>query len=456
MWKKLLTVSLIFIFSVVILITLSIYSFQRFDSYVRYADAVEHHHVLITALDQLQIQLAEIETNQRAFLLFNDSSFYHEYQRYIEVLKKTFSEVHQFTEGNQAQLRRLQTLNVTIRSRLDYLHSGILVGYPPTNYKEGKGYMDKCFALMKEMEEAERQQLQEKIERKEFYESTTPTHFRIVFIFALVIFTISFGLLLKQYRDRLDYQRKLEKNIIELNQAHEEWEQISYVASHDLQEPLRKIRTFSDMLTSRHRNELNSEGLKLLTRIDHASARAQSLMVDIVNYNMVVFTKEELQLVDLSQHLHFVINDLEEKIAASKIKVTTDPLPVFKAYPSQITLLFRCLIDNSIKFIRPDEPGRIAISYSMIHKNELTAELNLPYSNYHQITVSDNGIGFEGQFGEKIFKMFQRLHPQESNYEGRGIGLAIVKRIMANHLGQIVAQGVLGQGAKFILYFPIQ
>jgi light-regulated signal transduction histidine kinase (bacteriophytochrome) len=270
------------------------------------------------------------------------------------------------------------------------------------------------------------------------------------------VFAISFGLLLQQYHDRLRYQQKLEKNIVELNQANEEWEQIAYAASHDLQEPLRKIRTFSDILQSRHLHQLDEDGQSIVKRMDVASARAQSLMLDIVNYNMIVYPREELAQVNLKEVRHNTMTSFEENIRKNGASIFADDLPTINAYPSQISMLFSCLIDNSLKFAKQNEPARITIASSVIQQKELPIHQNLSFTHYHKIIFEDNGIGFENQFADKIFKMFQRLHGQESGYEGRGIGLAIVKRIMTNHLGLVVAQGRPGKGAKFTLYFPVR
>ncbi|MBT1702425.1 ATP-binding protein [Chryseosolibacter indicus] len=454
MWKKLLVVSVVFGMSVFILITLSIYSFQRFDTYVRYADAVDHHQTMLTALNKLRQDLIEVETNQRGFLLFNDTSFHIKFLSLVNGVKSKLSTVYDLTKNNTEQLNRVRSLNIAIRSRIESLQSGINVGYPPTDYKVGEEYMNKCISIINDLEISETYDLQEKRDRKKFYENTTPQQFRIAFIFALLIFSVSFGLLLQQYKDRLSYQRRLEENLIELNQSHEEWEQMAYVASHDLQEPLRKIRTFSDMLVSKHSEKLQDDAKNLITRIDHASSRAQSLMADIVNYNMVVFTKEDLQPVPLGKTLKYVLEELQTSLTQKNTEVKISELPTLKGYPSQITLLFKCLIENSLKFMKDDVTGIISISASVVSKNQLPFDSHLSYSHYHKIKIEDNGIGFDNQFSDKIFKMFQRLHPQDSLYEGRGIGLAIVKRIMTNHMGFVVGRGRLNKGAKFTLYFP--
>jgi signal transduction histidine kinase len=456
MWKKLLTISLIFAVSLIILIALSLYAFQRFDGYVRYADAVGHHHRLLTKLHQLRVELSEVETQQRSFLLFGDSSYYNRYYELIPKIKETFSGIDKLIHHNSQQRLRMKKLNFLIKARLDILRSGLEVGYPPTDHRQEHIHFEKCKAIITEMEDAENEMLTEQLRAKAIYESTTPQKFRVVFITTILIFAISFGLLIQQYRNRIQFQQMLEKNIVELNQANAEWEQMTHVASHELQEPLRKIRTFSDILQTRHLASLDEEGRSLINRIATASARAQFLMVDIVNYNAIVFPHEELYPIDLKEIIIELTRQMDAALKEKNASFYIDELPVLRAFPAQMQLLFRCLFENSIKFAKTDEPLKISVITNTIHAKELPIKTHLSFSHYHRIILEDNGIGFENQFSEKIFKMFQRLHPQESKYDGRGIGLAMVKRIMTNHLGFVAAKGRPGKGTKITLYFPVR
>ncbi len=455
MWKKLLSIYLIFGVSLAILIALSLYAFQRFNAFVKYGDAVDRNHAVITELNQLKVALTEAENNQRAFMLFNDSSFYFKYEDYLENLRTTFRKVHLLLGEDSAQHRRLRDLNITIKSQMDYLRSGVIVGYPITDYRYEKGYMERSLRLIAEMEEAEKAMLENQISSRKFYEDRTPQNFRIVFVFTLGIFCISFVLLVQQYRHRVKYQAQLEKNIIELNQVNSEWEQIAYVASHDLQEPLRKIRTFSDLLQSKHLAEFTDEGQLLVQKINMSSARAQSLMTDMVNYTAIANAREHLQKTDLNDVLRMVTQDLQPQLASKKTSIETGELPVVDGYPSQLSMLFRCLMENSIKFSKPEEPLKIDIQATIVKKRQLPIDVHGAAEEYHKIIFQDNGIGFDNQYTDKMFKMFQRLHTSDA-FEGRGIGLAIVKRIISNHLGAIVARGRPGKGAKFTLYLPLR
>lgn len=454
MRKKVLIISIFLVVSLFSLVSLSIYSFQKFNSYIRYASAVDHHHLLLSELTKLRIDLTAIENNQRSYLLFNDTTFYEAYSQYPDSIKNTFKSINNFIKGDTEQQKRLHQLNFLIKSRIEYLKSGIITGYPPTDFQKEKIVMQKCLMLIGEMEMAENKLLNDELLRKEFYENNTPQNFRMIFVLAMSIFAVSFGLLFQQYRKRLIYQEKLEMNILEINQANAEWEQISHVVSHDLQEPLRKIRTFSDMLQSRHFESLNKDGKLLAQRIDTATKRAQFLLQDIVNYNLIVNINEKLHAVNLNETLNNLRKELENNLKARQAVVHINSLPLIEAYPSQMTLLFRCLIENSLKFSKADEIVKISITANTISKKELPVNQKLSFTHYHKIIIEDNGIGFENQFAEKIFEMFQRLHTQDSDYEGRGIGLSMVRRIMTNHKGLVAARGRPAKGSVFTLYFP--
>jgi signal transduction histidine kinase len=455
MWRKLLTVSLIFVVSVVILITLSMYSFERFNAFVQYTKAIDHHHILRSELNQLKLDLVSLENTQRAFMLFNDSSFLLDYAAHENKIKQTFASIHEATKTDSQQQKRLRSLNLLIKSRLDFLQTDLALG-PPIDYHQGNRYMEKCINVINEMEAAENQTLASHMQTKALYQETTPQNFSVVFILTMTIFAVSFGLLIQQYRDRLSYQQKLEKNVLELNQANAEWEQITHAASHDLQEPLRKLRTFSGILMTRHLEHLDEDGKTIAKRIDAVAARAQSLMQDIVNYNFIISPREDLLPVDLKIICHDLVKSLSHSEKLKNATINTGQLPVMRGYPTQISLLLSCLIDNCLKFSRAGEALEVTISASIISQKDLPVQHPFSFSHFHKIIVEDNGIGFENQFSEKIFQMFQRLHTQDSPYEGRGIGLAIVKRIMTNHQGIVAARGRIGKGSVFTLYFPVR
>lgn len=238
----------------------------------------------------------------------------------------------------------------------------------------------------------------------------------------------------------------LKQYALELERSNQELQEFAYIASHDLQEPLRKIQTFGDLLLQKYGHHLDERGLLYLERMREASARMQMLIQDLLTYSRVQSYGEPFVSVDLMQVLTGVLSDLEMQILAVGASFQIGDMPVICADKTQMRQLFQNLISNALKFHRPEEPPVITITaerFTDMADNRLM----------HRISVADNGIGFEAQYAERIFGMFQRLHGR-SHYEGSGIGLAICKRIVERHQGHITAQGVPNEGAVFTIILP--
>jgi signal transduction histidine kinase len=232
----------------------------------------------------------------------------------------------------------------------------------------------------------------------------------------------------------------LERSNQELSRSNQELERFAYVASHDLQEPLRKVQTFSDRITSKYGAKLDEDGKVYLSRMQESLGRMRSLIQDLLAYSRVQSGKKEWVTVDLNEVVRGVISDLEVHLEQSGGRVIAQGLPTLQADPLRMRQVFQNLIGNSLKFSRPDLPPVVTISAQRKGEN-------------YEIVVKDNGIGFEQQYAERIFEVFQRLQARGS-YEGTGIGLAIVKKILEHHGGSIRAESEVGQGARFFLSLP--
>jgi len=259
---------------------------------------------------------------------------------------------------------------------------------------------------------------------------------------------VSFLIITNAFKKRKTYQKILENKIKQLNLSNSEMEQIAFVASHDLQEPLRKIRTFGDKLIKHNSPGLNKDGQKLLEKIAAAASRMQELLNDFINYTRIVQSTEPANLVSLEKVIEEVVIEFKESIDNKKAILKVDKLPEIVGYNYQLHLLFSNLLDNALKFSKAPIPPVIKITMADADHTETGDE-----RKFIRVTFSDNGIGFEKEFAEKIFIIFQRLHSQNSSYLGKGIGLAICKRVMVNHDGYITASGEVGVGARFNLYF---
>jgi PAS domain S-box-containing protein len=230
-----------------------------------------------------------------------------------------------------------------------------------------------------------------------------------------------------------------------LARSNAELEQFAYVASHDLQEPLRKIQAFGDRLRSKCDASMGPEGVDYLTRMQNAAARMQVLIQDLLSLSRVASHAKPFAAVDLGDVSAMVISDLEVRIQERHGRVEASGLPVVLGDRGQLAQLLQNLIGNGLKFQKPGENPVVKVSSEAITLPDGAAAW--------RITVEDNGIGFDEKYRDRIFQIFQRLHGR-NEYEGTGIGLAICRKIVERHGGVIAAHSSPGAGAKFVITLP--
>jgi signal transduction histidine kinase len=247
-------------------------------------------------------------------------------------------------------------------------------------------------------------------------------------------------------------QLELERFVEELRQSNIKLEEFAHAASHDLKEPIRKMHVFTDRLKRSLADRMNEDEQMMFDRVQSASERMTLLVDDLLAYSQASMTSYKLEDVDLNEKLQSVIIDLEIPIEEKRATVKVEGLPVVKGYTRQLQQLFQNLLSNSLKYSKEGVPAQISISSSLVTGDTVPA--NLPSDqSYHLIEVKDNGIGFEPEHAERIFKMFHRLHGR-TEYAGTGIGLAIAQKVATNHGGYINAHGQAGEGATFKVYLP--
>ncbi|NCI50533.1 PAS domain-containing protein [Sediminibacterium roseum] len=250
-----------------------------------------------------------------------------------------------------------------------------------------------------------------------------------------------------------EHDRLLEQKIEELNKSNQELEEFAYVASHDMQEPLRKISTFGQRLKTQFGNVLNEDGSMYLSRMMNASENMRNLIDNLLEFSRVSRNKQAFEKVDLSELLKATIDDLDLKIDETGAVVEVDELPAIEAIPSQMRQLFFNLLHNAIKFRKKDTSLVIRITQHVLSTQE-KSNYQLPRAQeYFLIKIADNGIGFEQQYAERIFQLFQRLEGK-SEYPGTGIGLSICRKIVVNHKGLIFAESEPGKGTAFSVILP--
>jgi len=237
---------------------------------------------------------------------------------------------------------------------------------------------------------------------------------------------------------------------LELSRSNDELRQFAYVASHDLQEPLRKIRTFSDML----KGNLSDPGYvtNYLSKIDSSAARMSALIKDVLMFSQVTRESVQYDPVDIKVVIENVKSDFELLIAQKNAQILYTQLPTVRGNSLQFYQLFSNLINNSLKFSK--ESPTIEISHVIRSGSEITNATLDDETIYHCLLVRDNGIGFDPMYAEQIFELFNRLH-NKRDYSGTGIGLALCRKIVENHRGVIKASSVKGEGAVFFIYLPV-
>lgn len=244
-------------------------------------------------------------------------------------------------------------------------------------------------------------------------------------------------------------EEKLQIYTQKLEISNRELQDFASVAAHDLQEPLRKIQTFSERLKTKVKDILPDEQMEYVVRIQNSARRLHVLINDLLTYSRVTTKAQPFSKVSLNQVIEQVVSDLEVRLEEKLGLIEWDDLPTIEADPTQMHQLFLNLIGNALKFRRPDVAPRVRVESNLLPSS--TLGLSTPVC---QITVQDNGIGFDEKYLDRIFIIFQRLHGRHE-YEGTGIGLAVCRKIVDRHGGHITAKSILGEGSRFVATLPL-
>jgi len=262
----------------------------------------------------------------------------------------------------------------------------------------------------------------------------------------------------KKYQRTIeDTAAQLATSVEELQRSNSSLQQFAYVASHDLQEPLRKIQAFGDVLQRKFATSLGTDGAGLVGRMQLAAERMSELITDLLAYSRITTEHTSFQPVALSQVIAHALENLELQVQQAGAQIEVDALPTVLGDLTQLRQLFHNLLSNAIKFRKPEVTPRVQVGCRLLTEMEVPAAIRpvTPAPAFYEISVSDNGIGFDEKYLDQIFEMFHRLHGK-MEYRGTGIGLAICQKVAQTHNGAITAHSAPDQGATFYVYLPTQ
>jgi len=469
-------IQIVFTVAIIVLLSLSVFSYLRINNLVKASALVNHTTNVKLELENIFSTVADMESGHRGYILAKDIGFLTHFNSLIYSTQLKLNEINALTADNNEQQGNFIKLKLLVNKRIDQMKDAVLQSrsaeLTPETWTKGKVTMDELRNHIDKMMAQEEILLKERTDSLSYETVLTPV-FTIVLIFcSLGVLFVSYYVITRELKisnilkSDLELRKKellnannslLQSNVslkesnASLAKMNKELESFTYISSHDLQEPLRKIQTFVSRIIDME-NHLSEDGKNYLNRTQESAFRMQNLIRDLLAYSRLkteIFPIEDWNLISLVEE---VKSDLEEEINEKKVLIEVSGESEVRIIVSQFRQLLTNLISNSIKF-SDKEKTHIIIENKTVKGTDVPEEEGvLKDQSYSRITVSDNGVGFDPQFRDRIFEVFQRLH--DKKFEGTGIGLAIVKKIVENHNGFVSADGKENKGATFTIYIP--
>jgi light-regulated signal transduction histidine kinase (bacteriophytochrome) len=318
--------------------------------------------------------------------------------------------------------------------------------------------MDSARIVVDSLQNTERILLAERIHQKDRLSNNTLGLLALISLLAVMMFSGAFYFLMLEIRRRQNYERQLEKTVSDLLRTNQDLEQFTYVVSHHLQEPLRKLQTFSTRLMQKHALELDDNARFLMERMSSTAIQMQTLMADLLVYTGLGLHGDtaDFEVLDLAKVFQKMVKNHEKQLSSAKAIVQFDKISwQVRGDMEQLELLFSHLLQNSLKFARENQRPHISVHTFVTTGDQVPFATQKQHDErFVKIVFTDNGIGIDMQYQDKVFELFQRLHAAE-NYPGTGVGLAVCKRIVKRHNGYIHLAET-ESGAAFHIYLPIE
>ncbi len=474
------TLLLGFIAALIFTVANAVISFRSANTLIRNNERVLETHEAIRDVESLISVIKDAETGQRGYLLTGNEQFLGPYNAAIGRVEGLVADLKELKTDDPRQLERIPAIEDAIKARLQTLAANIDVLRNEGRealvqralLEKGRGEMDRIRSLVQEFEEAEQRRLSQRVAESADSSRNSILTFIAANLAVMLLLVAVFFLLRRDFAARQKAEEELraaheqlEQRVIErtaelnsanieLERSNRELQDFAYVASHDLQEPLRKIQAFGDRLKSVQGPKFDERGLDYLDRMQNAAGRMHTLINDLLTFSRVTTKAQPFIPTDLNEICTEVIDDLETLIQKTNGRVEVAGLPTIDADPLQMRQLFQNLIANALKFHRP-EVDPVVIIRSEAFTEAADRSDDTSQTQFTRISVEDNGIGFDEKYLDRIFTPFQRLHGR-GEYEGTGIGLAVCRKIVERHHGSLSATSVQGKGSTFIAVLPIK
>lgn len=456
----------IFLLSAVVLLGLSVLLYQQIHSLLASQDQLNRANLLKLKLEQLLGSLIDTETAQRGFLLSGDSLFLGPYYGAYERSKKLLGEIRDLTgENEKPAYNALQTFVAVRFGTFTHLFSqfadpALTPALRQMHLRRTKAVMDSIRYYVQGIEAKVDAAHRHREQENRKYNFLTPFYAVLLMVFAVAILVFSYERILGHLKrtQKLLYRLKKLNNKLkhknhQLALSNKELDSFTYIASHDLKEPLRKILTYTSMIEQGGGAAMYSNNQLHFEKIKFAADRMQNLLNDLLYYSHTSSSEKKFEAVDLNKIVAEVVQNLDEEIAETGATIRCGQLPEMKGFPFQIKQLLENLLSNSLKYRQEAVRPEISISGEIVSESSMTLPHHKVSSRYLKISYRDNGLGFDQSYAERIFRLFQRLH-SSGDYEGTGIGLTICKKVVDNHNGAIRAISEVNKGTTFEIYFP--
>jgi len=466
----------------------------------QYDQNIEQTHEAMSELRNLSSIIADAESGMRGFVITSDESYLKPYQEARQQILAGVDQIQKLTTESPSQKSVIAELREYVDQRMEHMGraisttrmNGSEAGRAVVAGGEGLAAMERVRDRIRFLEEEEARLLAARVKEASVGYWTAVVSSLLSAVIGLCLAGLGFVWTsrdiqareqrsheLKEANERLEERvsertatisaanealrqevedrHRAEKTVRqvadELKRSNRELEQFAAVASHDLQEPLRKIQAFGDRLYGQIHDQLDDKGRDYLDRILASAGRMRALIDGLLEFSRVSTRVQPMVQVDLGQLAREVVSDLDGRLQQSGGQVEMDELPIISADPLQMRQLLQNLLGNALKFQRPDVPPLVRVSSRMVSGPSSDGDTE-PQAAHCELSVTDNGVGFDPTYAEQIFELFQRLHGRDQ-YEGTGMGLAICKKIAERHGGSISVTSTPGQGSRFVVQLPV-